>query len=43
MMFDQKSSVITERLGFDIIIDELLIALAGIDVRSPVARNGAAE
>ena len=43
MMLDQKSRVIAERLGFDIVIDELLIALAGIDVRSTVARGGAAE
>ncbi len=43
MMLDQKARVIAERLGLDIVVDELLIALAGIDVRPTVTGGGAAE
>ncbi len=43
MMLDQEGRMIAERLGFDIVFDELLIALAGIDVRPAVAGCGAAE
>ena len=43
MMLDQKGRVIAERLGLDIVFDELLIALAGIDVRPAVTGGGAAE
>ncbi len=43
MMLDQKARVIAEHLRLDIIVDELLVALTGIDVRSTVASGGAAE
>ncbi len=43
MMLDQKRRMIAERLGLDIVVDELLVALAGIDVRSAMAGRGAAE
>jgi hypothetical protein len=42
-MFDQKSRVIAERFGLDIIVDELLVALAGIDVGTAVAGRRTAE
>ena len=42
-MLDQKGRMIAERLGLDIIFDELLIALAGIDVRAAMAGGSAAE
>ncbi len=43
MMLDQEGRMIAERLGLDIVVDELLVALAGIDVRSAMAGRGAAE
>ena len=43
MMLDQEGRVIAERLGLDIVFDELLVALAGIDVRPAVAGRRAAE
>ena len=43
MMLDQKARVVAERLGLDVVVDELPIALAGIDIRSAVSGGGAAE
>ena len=43
MMLDQKRRVIAERLGLDIVVDELPVALAGIDVRPAMAGCRAAE
>ena len=43
MMLDQKGRMVAEPLGLDIVVDELLIALAGIHVGSAVAGRGAAE
>src|SRR5689334_18084741 len=43
MMLDQKRRMVAQRLGFDIVFDELPIALTGIHVRPTVARGGAAE
>jgi len=37
MMLDDKGRVIAERLGLDVVIDELLVALAGINIRPAVA------
>ena len=43
MMFDQEGRVIAERLGLDVIVDELLVALPGIDIRPAMAGRRAAE
>ena len=43
MMLDQECRVIAERLGLDIVVDELPVALAGIDVRPAMAGGRAAE
>ena len=43
VMLDQKSRMVAQRLGLDIVFDELPVALAGIDVRAAVAGRRAAE
>ena len=43
MMLDQERRVIAERLGLDIVFDELLVALPGIDIRAAMAGRRAAE
>jgi len=43
MMLDQERRMIAERLGLDIIVDKLLVALPGIDVRPAMAGRRAAE
>ncbi len=43
MMLDQKGRMVAERLGLDIVFDELLIALAGIDVRAAMTGGSATE
>ena len=43
MMFDQKGRMVAQRLGLDIIFDELPIALAGIHVGPAMARGGTTE
>src|SRR5262249_56306090 len=43
MMLDQKGGMVAQRLGLDIVFDELPIALTGIHVRPAVTRGGAAE
>jgi hypothetical protein len=43
MMLNQKCAVITERLGFDIVLDKIAEPLARIGVGTGAARLGAAE
>ena len=43
MMLDQKGRVIAERLGFDVVIDELFVTEARVDVGPAAARGGAAK
>src|ERR1700682_4230818 len=43
VMLDQERRMIAERLGLDVVFDELLIALPGIDIRAAMAGRRAAE
>ena len=43
MMLDQEGRVIAQRFSFDVVVDELLVAEAGIHIRAAVAGGGAAE
>jgi hypothetical protein len=42
-MLDQEGRMIAERLGLNILFDELLITLPGIDIRPAMAGRRAAE
>ncbi len=43
VVFNQKGRVIAERLGLDIVVDELAVAVAGIHIGPAVAGGGAAK
>jgi hypothetical protein len=42
-MFDQESTVVAQRLGLDVVIDEFPIAVGTVDIRSTAQRRGIAE
>src|SRR6201987_2774821 len=43
VMLDEKGAVIAERLGFDIVVDELAKPLAAVGIGTAAPRLGAAE